>query len=146
MRFSNTVTINRQPVEVFAFLSHFENLPLWNYAIDHTQRSGPGPVGVGSRYVQSRSIPRPAVETFEVTEFEPNHRLAIHGTLGPFRADSSYQLDAVGDVTVLTNIMDLEPSGVLGVLASLAGRNVQTAVAANLGALKSLLEATPPAT
>ena len=32
MKFTNTVTINRQPAEVFAFLAHFENVPLWNYA------------------------------------------------------------------------------------------------------------------
>jgi hypothetical protein len=90
--------------------------------------------------VQSRSIPRPAVETFEVTQFDPGHRLGIRGTLGPFQGDSTCQVDAVGHTTVLTNVMELEPSGVLGVLASLAGRNVQSAVATKLEALKTLLE------
>ena len=38
MEFTNTVTIEREPAEVFAFLSDFENLPRWNYALDRTQR------------------------------------------------------------------------------------------------------------
>ena len=27
MKFTNTITINRQPAAVFSFLAHFENVP-----------------------------------------------------------------------------------------------------------------------
>jgi carbon monoxide dehydrogenase subunit G len=140
MQFSNTVTIDRPRADVFAFLSRFENLPRWNYALSETRRVGTEPSGVGTRYVQTRTIPRPATETFEVTELDPDRRLAIRGTLGPFAADSSYELQDAGDATVLTNTMRLRPSGAGSLVASLAMPQIRSAVAANLATLKDILE------
>ena len=140
MEFTNRVTIDRPRDEVFAYLSEFENLPAWNYAISRTSRVGTGPVGVGARYLQTRTLPKPAEETFEVIAFAPPDQLAIRGVLGPFRADSSYLLESDRDTTVLTNAMVLEASGVMRVAAPLAGSRVRTAVAANLQVLKELLE------
>jgi hypothetical protein len=140
MEFTRTVTIRRGPADVFAFLSDFENLPRWNYALDRTQRVDTGPVGVGARYVQTRTIPRPAVERFEVIEHDPDRLVAIRGTLGPFEAISSYRLEPVGEATRLTNIMQLERPGVVQLMVNLAGPRVRAAVAENLAVLKELLE------
>ena len=84
--FENTVTIQRPTDEVFAFLADFENIPRWNYAIEETKKASAGPVGVGTRYRQTRSVPSRSVEGFEVTVFEPARRLAMHGQIGPFQA------------------------------------------------------------
>jgi uncharacterized protein YndB with AHSA1/START domain len=140
MDFDNTVTIHRSREDVFAYLAEFENLPSWNYALSSTRRTDSGPVGVGAQYTQTREIPRHAVETFEVIRFEPVDSLAIRGTFGPFRAESSYVLEDADGATVLTNAMQLEPDGPLRLVAGLAGSGVRKAVAANLGALKDLLE------
>lgn len=140
MQFSNTVTINRSPRDVFRFLSHFENVPLWNYAISDTRRVGTRPSGVGARYVQTRTTPVPAVETFEVVHLDPDRAVAIRGTLGPFKADSTYELQAQGDATLLTNAMRLEPSGALRLIAPLTRTRLQAAVAENLHTLKYILE------
>jgi uncharacterized protein YndB with AHSA1/START domain len=140
LRFTNTVTIDRDRADVFAFLSTFENLPLWNYAISHTEAAESGPVRVGARYRQTRTLPRPAMEEFEVTEFEREHRLGIRGTLGPFLAESTYELATLAGATVVTNAMILQPQGAARLLAPLAGSRVRSAVAANLQALKELLE------
>lgn len=140
MRFENRVTIDRQPHEVFEFLAHFENLPRWNYAIVETQKTSDGPVAVGTTYRQRRSLPSPSEEIFEVTEFEPDRRLAIHGGLGPFEGTLSYELESVGSGTLLTNTADLEAHGVLRFAASLAGGRVRQAVAENLQKLKEILE------
>jgi hypothetical protein len=141
MQFSNVVTIDRLPGEVFAFLTRFENLPLWNYAIQETRRVPKGPVGIGARYRQTRTIPRPATESFEVTEFEPDRSVAICGTLGPFAAHTRYLLQPSGDATVLTSTMQLESSGVLRLADSVAMPRIRAAVADNLGRLKAVLEA-----
>ena len=140
MDFANTVTIRRSREDVFAYLAEFENLPEWNYALSTTRRTSSGPVGVGAQYTQTREIPRHAVETFEVVQFEPVERLAIRGTLGPFLAESSYLLEAADGATVLTNSMQLQPAGAMRLVAGLAGSGVKQAVAANLGVLKELLE------
>jgi hypothetical protein len=140
MQISNTVRIDRHRREVFAFLSHFENLPLWNPAIRHTHEVGTGRTGVGARYVQARTTPTPAVETFEVTRYDPERVVAVRGTLGPFRAESTYLLESYGDTTVLTNVMELEPRGVPPLTASLARGRIERAVARNLRTLKQVLE------
>src|SRR6266851_3914653 len=72
--FENTVTIQRPAEQVFAYLANFENVPAWNYAIEKTSKSSPGPVGVGTTYRQLRSVPRRSQEGFQVTIFEPASR------------------------------------------------------------------------
>lgn len=140
MKFTNVVTIDRPQADVFAYLASFENIPRWNYAISETRKLTGGPVGVGTRYRQARSLPSPSEEEFEVVEFEPDRRLSVDGDLAIFHGRVSYTLDSVGGATTLTNTMDLRASGPLNLVAQLASRSVQTAVAANLGTLKELLE------
>ncbi len=116
-KFENTVTIQRPAEEVFAFLADFENIPMWNYAIEETSKASAGPVGVGTRYRQTRSVPGRSVEDFEVTVFEPARRLAIQGQIG------------------------LDPSpAALRLLAPLATPKIKAAVAQNLCKLKLVLE------
>jgi carbon monoxide dehydrogenase subunit G len=140
MRFTNTVTIHRQPREVFEFLADFENVPRWNYAIAETHKTSPGPVGVGTTYRQTRTLPSRAEETFQVTGFDPDRRLAIYGDLGPFKGTLVYELQEVEGETLLTNSADLEAQGLLKVAAPLASGRVSQAVAANLQKLKEMLE------
>ena len=94
--FDNTVTIHRPADDVFAFLADFENIPQWNYAIEETRKTSSGPVGIGTTYLQTRSVPRRQAEGFEVTVFEPDRQLAIHGQIGPFQATISYRLEPAG--------------------------------------------------
>jgi uncharacterized membrane protein len=140
--FENTITIHRPAEEVFAFLADFENVPRWNYAIEETRKASPGPVGVGTSYRQTRSIPSESEEGFEVTVFEPGKRLAVRGQIGPFHARISYLLEAAPGGTRLTNDVALDPSpGVLRLAARLAAPRVKAAVAENLSKLKEILEA-----
>ena len=140
MKFTNTITINRPPGDVFSFLAHFENVPLWNYAISETRKVTDGPMRVGSSYRQTRTLPARSEETFEVTEVEPDRRLSIRGDLGPFAGEVTYLLEPAGNGTRLANTMNLQSSGALRLVAPLAASRVKSAVAANLGALKQILE------
>src|SRR5215207_5548545 len=140
MQFSSTITIDRPVSEVFAFLAHFENLPRWNHAISETRKTSLVPVGVGARYEQTRAIPTRSVETFEVTAFEPDQTLAIRGTFGPFPGRFTYELESMGNLTRLVNTVDLEPSGLVSVVAPLMMSRIKAAVAVNLDELKQILE------
>ena len=143
--FENTVTIQRPAEEIFAYLADFENIPKWNYAIEDTSKVSAGPVGVGTRYRQTRSVPSRSTEEFEVTAFEPARRLAIRGQIGPFQAEISYELEAKAGATRLVNHVELVPSrAVLGLVAPLAAPRIKTAVAQNLGKLKQALEGGGP--
>jgi len=140
MHFANSITIRRSPSEVFAYLTTFENIPRWNYAIAETHKTSTGPVGVGAMYRQHRTIPRPADETFEIVEFEPNERVAIRGDIGPLHGTIRYQLEAVSEGTRLTNEADLSGTGLAAIVAPLAAGQIREAVGANLGELRAILE------
>ena len=139
--FENTVIIQRSVEEVFAFLADFGNVPRWNYAIVETTKTSPGPVGVGTTYHQTRSVPTRSEERFEVTAFQPPRRLEIRGQIGPFRARIGYRLEPTDSGTTLRNAVDLGSSGPLTLVAPLLTSRVKHAVAANLDTLKQLLEA-----
>lgn len=141
MKFANAVVIRRPPHDVFEFLAEFENVPKWNYAIVETRKTPDGPVGVGTTYRQVRSVPTRGEEQFEITEFEPDRRLAIRGGLGPLEGTLSYILEPVEEGTRLTNTADLEGRGIIKVAAPLAAGRIREAVETNLGKLKDLLEA-----
>ena len=140
MRFANTITIDRPPAAVFAYLADLENLPRWNYAISETRKITAGPVRVGSRYRQSRTIPVHSEESLEVIEFEPDRRLAIRGTLSSLPAQIGYTLSPNGNATTLTNTVELQPPLTLSLAAPRAAHRIKSAVAANLDELKRTLE------
>lgn len=140
MRFTNTLTIDRPQDAVFAYLADLENLPRWNYAIQQTRKVSSGPVGVGSRYHQVRTVPEHREESLEVTEYDAGRALTIRGTLNSLPAELSYALEPDGRATVLTNTVDLATRGPLTLVAPLATRQVRSAVAANLEVLKEILE------
>jgi uncharacterized membrane protein len=140
MRFSNTITIDRPASAVFAYLAELENLPRWNYAISETRKLSEGPTGVGSRYLQVRTLPRPSEETLEITGFEPDRRLAVRGAFGPLSGEATYVLEPAGGATSLTNAMDRDAKGALSLVAPLATARVRAAVAENLTRLKEILE------
>ena len=140
MRFSNSMVIRRSPSEVFAFLADPTNIPKWNYAITSTRRLTQGPLGVGTRLAQTRSVPQLAVEELEVTEFIPERRMVLQGDVGPLTGTLSYEIEDVPEGTRLTNTVDLTSRGSLSVLAPLAIGPVRAAVRTNLEKLRQVLE------
>ena len=143
IRFENAITIRQTPEEVFAFLADLENIPRWNYAIVETRKTSPGPVGVGSTYVQVRTVPRHAEEVLEVTGHDPPHYLAVRGTLGPFAAELAYDIESDGRHTRVVNRVGLRSRGMLGFLGRAATGRIREAVAENLRKLKTILEGSP---
>jgi carbon monoxide dehydrogenase subunit G len=140
MEFTNSITIERTPHDVFAFVSNLENVPKWNYAIVETRKASEGPVTVGTMYRQVRSLPSRSEETLQVTEFEPDRRFAVAGGLGPLEGTLTYELEEVGGSTRLTNSADVQARGIAKLAAPIASSRVRGAVAENLEALKQLLE------
>jgi uncharacterized protein YndB with AHSA1/START domain len=140
MRFENAVTIRRPKEEVFNFLADLENIPKWNWAIQQTRKVSDGPVGVGTRYHQLRTVPGRSHEDLEVTTFQPPHRIGIRGRLGAFDAELEYRLEEGTDETVVVNAVELHAEGAMKLLVPLGGVKVKASVAENLGTLKRVLE------
>lgn len=77
-----------------------------------------------------------------MSAYEPDHRLAIEGTIGPFHARMAYVMEPTANGTSLTNDVQLEPAGLSGLAGRLAPPRIRTAVARNLDQLKRILEGT----
>jgi hypothetical protein len=140
IRFSNTIDIARAPADVFAYLADLEHTPEWNWAITRTRKVSPGPVAVGSRFRQTRSVPRPAVEMLEVVRLDPDRRLEVVGDLASFPAHLTYELSRGSRGTTLTNSVEIDPPALLGLLGGLLTGRIQASVAENLGVLRAVLE------
>lgn len=140
MHFENTLEIARDPRVVYTYLADLEHTPEWNWAIRTTRKVTPGPVGVGTRYRQTRVVPRPAVELLELTRLVPDRTVEVEGSIGAFRARVRYELEPTAHGTRLTNRVELDPRVPLGPLTGLVGGRIRSSVAENLGVLKGLLE------
>jgi len=99
-----------------------------------------GPVGIGTQYRQTRSVPRQVVEVIEITGLQHGRRVDVGGTLGPFRARLAYELEVSPTGTRLTNTVELDPPVPLGPFGAVLSSRVRTSVAENLRVLKQLIE------
>ena len=124
MKFSNTITIERSPHDVFEFVSDLENVPKWNYAIAETRKMSEGPLGVGTIYRQVGSLPTTSEESLQVTQYEPDRRFVVHGGLGPFEGTLAYCIEEVGGITRLTNEADLQTQGIMKLAAPIASGKI----------------------
>ncbi len=140
IRFTNTLTIDRPGNEVYPYLSELEHIPQWNWAIETTTKTSPGPVQVGTTYRQTRTIPQPAVEMLTVTDLDDLRRIGVRGTLAGLPARLDYELAEESGATRLVNTVELETPGTPRLLAPLLGDRIKKSVAQNLRALKETIE------
>ena len=130
-----TITINRPVDEVFTFLADGRNAKLWRSGVlDVDLVSG---AGLGARYSQGVRGPggRRIAADYEVTEFEPNSRIAFRATAGPVRPTGSFTFEGMGTGTVLTFKLDAALGGLQKLLM---GGPVQSTMNAEMGALDKL--------
>lgn len=139
--FTNRIRIDRPVEEVFAYLSDLEHTPEWNWAITETRKISPGPVSVGTRYRQTRSVPRQDTEVLRISALKANQSVEVEGTLAGLPAHVSYELTETATGTELVNTIDLEVRGALRFVSPLLGNRIKRAVADNLNELKTLLQA-----
>jgi uncharacterized protein YndB with AHSA1/START domain len=136
-----SITINRPAEEVFAYVMDIGNLAKWNEAAGQGEQTSQGPVGVGTTYRGvSDFMGREMEWTSEVTEYEPNRKVAQKMNLGPTVMAMSWLVEPVGGGSKFT----VRSEGEMGGLAKLAGplldRTMKKQMDSNLAKLKALLE------
>ena len=138
-----TVTIRRPVADVFAVLTHLENAATWSRAIEETVIT-PGPFGVGTR--RRAVVPmvggRTTENVMELTEFEPDRRLAMRSVSGfPFEVRIAIDLVPIGDDCRLDWLVSFQPGGVLRPTGPLLAAGYKRAFTKDLENLKRLMEA-----
>jgi uncharacterized protein YndB with AHSA1/START domain len=130
-----TITINRPVEEVFTFVADGRKAKHWRSGVlDVDLVSGQG---VGARYSQGVKGPggRRIPADYEITEFEPNSRIAFRAIAGPVRPEGSFTFEGLGGGTVLTFALHADLSGWKRLLM---GGAVQSTMNAEMGALDQL--------
>ena len=138
-----TVTILRPASDVFAVLNNLENAARWSWAIEETVFT-PGPMGVGTR--RRAVVPGFAGRTMEnemeLTEFEPDRRLAMRSVSGlPFEVRIAIDLVPVVDGTRLDWVVSFQPRGLLRPSGPLLAAAYRRTFAKDLANLKAMMEA-----
>lgn len=137
---SRTVTSDRPPAEVFAFVADGTTALRWRAGVtDIALESGSG---VGARYRQGVRGPggRRVAADYEVTAFEPGRRLAFAATAGPVRPTGEYRLEPEAAGTRLTFTLEATVGGLKGLLMGRAVQSSMDAEMAALDRLKAVLE------
>lgn len=138
----STVTIERTPHDVFAFVADQTNAPRWQEGLTQVRRVTAGPVGVGSEHdFVRRFAGRSVVSRNRFVEFQPERYVAFEIPSGWLTGRASYLVEAdPSGGAVLTSTMAFRVHGLLSVLTPLLQRLLARASRRDEARLKSLLE------
>jgi len=141
----HTVTIDRPPAAVFAYVLDGEKCPEWRtHVMDIKRISGDG--GVGTMYSQGVRGPmgRRIAADYRVTVCEPNRLMEFETLTGPVRPHGRFEVVADGDGSRMTLSL---ASDMKGLVALLLGRTVKRTMDTEVHAIermKTILEGQKP--
>ena len=108
--------------EAFAFVADFANAAHWDPGVATSERTNPGPVGVGARYVLGvRMRGRVAPMDYEITAYEPGRRVVLTGTGSGVAAVDDIRFEATPAGTRIDYVADIRLQGLMRLLTPFAG-------------------------
>jgi uncharacterized protein YndB with AHSA1/START domain len=142
----HTVTIQRPPATVFAYVVDGEKCPQWrSHVLDIKRVSGSG--GVGTHYSQGVKGPmgRRIAADYEVTVCEPNRRYEFETVTGPARPHGRFDLEETDGGTRLSLALDSQMKGLAGLfMGGMVQKTMDSEVRA-IERMKDVLENRPAA-
>jgi len=139
----STIEISRPPDEVFSYVTDPSRFAEWQDDVMRVRLTEGHPLGVGSRFTQTRRIgPRERTMTTEITENNPARSWAAHGIDGPIRPTVNITIEPVNDGTRsrVTFALDFEGHGIGVPLLPLVRRQAQKEAPMSYRNLKKRLE------
>ncbi len=143
---SAQVTINREPADVWAYVSDVTNQDHWVDGMSDSEIVGNGPVGRGTqiRGVYTYGGNDGPVE-MTITEFRERRELAIETSEGPFPFTGRLTLERSGTSTIVSNSMTAGSDHIVTsimflVLRPLTKWMMTRQLRKELGQLKAILE------
>jgi carbon monoxide dehydrogenase subunit G len=94
IRLERTISVARPVDEVAKYLSDFRTTEQWDPHTASCEREDTGPLRVGSRFVNKQKIgPMRSSYTYEISEFDPGHRITLRSHTGAAELTDSMQFD-----------------------------------------------------
>lgn len=136
-----SVLIDRPLPEVFTYVTNFENDPNWIKEAVDSEKTSPGPIGVGTTFSNTvQFLGRRFENKFQIVEYEPNQRLVAKILSGPILFEMTETFESVNGSTRLTIVDQVDPKGFFKLAQPLMGRELKKAWDNNLSQLKIVLE------
>jgi uncharacterized protein YndB with AHSA1/START domain len=134
--------IDRPAEEVFAFVSDVRNDPQWHTDILEAEYDAAGPLMTGAAF-RTRFKPFMGLSegTGTITAFEPPRRVVLTEQMGKFKPVLTLTVEPDGGGSRITRRLDMEPHGMLRIMAPFTGGMMRKRNAAFLTNLKRILEA-----
>ncbi len=141
IRVESSVIIERQPNEVFDYLTNFENNPLWQSGMKEAHFTSEGTLDVGSTYSQiARFLGRRIESNFVVVAYEPGRMVKISSTSGSFPITVTRSVESADLGTKVRAIVEGDATGFFRLAEPIMRRMVQRSVDGDYARLKELLE------
>jgi carbon monoxide dehydrogenase subunit G len=140
---TRSIEVKRRPEDVFAYLDDLERHSEWQPEIISTNVETEGPVRVGTRVHEMRTLGRREMDSsYEITEHDPPRKSSFRGTVGSVRPVGTVSVEPVGDgsssrVTIEFNLVG---HGMGKLIAPLARRQAPKVIEGNQQKLKEMLE------
>jgi len=130
------------PVEkVFAFVSDFRNNSKWQDGIIETTQTPDGPTQVGTTIRDVRTFLGQKMDsTMEVTEFEPNKKIAFKSTSGPIQFSFLQTFESAGGSTKVHVHVEMEAKGFFKIAEGALGSTMKKTFEEQSAKLKSMWE------
>lgn len=139
------IVIRRPREQVAAFSSNPDNAPAWYVNIKEIQWMSPPPLATGSRIAFIATfLGRRLAYTYEIIEFQPESRLVMRTSEGPFPMETTYTWEDTGEGSTRMTLQNRgSPSGFSNLLTPVLASNIRRANRKDLAKLKKILESGP---
>lgn len=141
IKMEQSITINRTQEEVFVFIANPENETKWQGDLVESKLTSDGAVGVGSKGRDVRQfMGKPAVTTWEITEYQPHNKMAFRVITGPIPFQGAYLFESVPGGTKFTFSAWAETKGISKLFDPIVNRMGRKQYERDLATLKTVLE------
>jgi uncharacterized protein YndB with AHSA1/START domain len=100
MKITHTIEINREPADVFAYLTDPAKLSTWQTTTVAVVREGTGPLVLGERFDEiHKAFGHESRTTVDVVAYEEPRVFELHIVKGPLPLDGRWELEPTGTGT-----------------------------------------------
>jgi len=139
---TSSVDINRPQTEVFDYLDQLDRHAEWQEALTSVRLAGEGPVGVGTRAIETRKVPGGEREmSYELTAHNPPTTSSWKGLDGPVRPNGTVTVEALDEArSRVTVTLDMEGHGFGKLLLPFVKAQARKQIPVDQAKLKEILE------
>jgi hypothetical protein len=138
----SSTSISRRAADVFEFVSDLRNDPRWHTDILEARLAEEGPIGKDATFfIRFKPFMGESEGTVRVVGYEPPRRLVLRGQMGKLAPTVILSVDPEETGSRFTRRVEMEPVGIMRLMAPLMGGMFRKRNAGFVANLKRVLEA-----